>query len=55
MALSVTWIEENLVATISKKELLLTLKEWREEATSKDEASVISDLIARVRSGDLDG
>lgn len=50
-----TWIEENLVTTLSKKRVLEVLKEWRSETKSKVEADLLADLLDEVRSGALDG
>lgn len=55
MADSVSWVQENLVSTLSKKEVILTLKEWRDESRTKVESDLINDLLKRVRSGELDG
>lgn len=41
--------------TVDKYELIETLKEWRKEARENAEADLIADLLALVRSGDLDG
>lgn len=46
---------ENLIKTVDKPELLATLRVWREESKSKDEATLLTDLIDLVASGDLDG
>lgn len=55
IALSNTFYEQNLVKTLDKKETLLTLRQWRYEATSNIEADLIADMIKLVESGDLDG
>lgn len=48
-------INAHLIKTVDKAELVATLKQWREEATSKDEASVIAELLERIYNGELDG
>lgn len=48
-------IEAELVTTLDKRELVATLKVWRGEATNKDEADVIVELLQRITSGEFDG
>lgn len=54
-ALSNTYYIDNLVKTLDKREVLLTLRQWRYEAKNNFEADVIADFIKEVESGRLDG
>ena len=54
-ALSNTFYINNLVKTLDKREVLLTLRQWRYEAKNNFEADVIADFIKEVESGRLDG
>ncbi|AHL18575.1 hypothetical protein ISF9_105 [Microbacterium phage vB_MoxS-ISF9] len=51
----VNFIKRHLVKTVDKKELLATLRTWREESDSSVEADLLRDLIEEVDSGALDG
>lgn len=51
----VKFVERHLVATVDKKELLATMREWRAETTISEEADLLGELIEKVDSGDLDG
>ena len=46
---------QNLIGTIDKKELILTLRDWRNESTSGIEVELIHDLLELIESGELDG
>ena len=48
-------IESQLVKTVDKQELLKTLRQWRWESDSPEEADLLTDLIHEVDSGNLDG
>lgn len=48
-------IEGQLVATLSKSETLKTLRQWRYESDSPEEADLLTDLIHRIEEGALDG
>ena len=50
-----TFYLQNLVKTVDKKELILTLRDWRNESQSGIEVELLHDLIALVESGELDG
>lgn len=51
----IKFVERHLVATVDKKELLATMREWRGETKIPAEADVLGELIERVDSGQLDG
>ena len=51
----VSFIQRHLVKTVDKKELLATLRTWREESESGVEVDLLRDLIEEVDSGALDG
>lgn len=51
----VNFIKRHLVKTVDKKELLATLRTWREESESGVEVDLLRDLIEEVDSGALDG
>lgn len=48
-------IAGQLVTTVDKKELVKTLRQWRYESNSPEEADLLTDLIHEVESGNLDG
>jgi len=51
----VNFVTRYLIGTVDKKELLATLRQWREESKSASDADLITDLIALIDSGELDG
>lgn len=51
----VAFVQRNLVGTISKAYLIETLKDWRKDTKSKDEATVLTDLLSEIMTGSLDG
>ena len=55
MDAEVNFIKRHLVKTVDKKELLSTLRTWREESESGVEVDLLRDLIEEVDSGALDG
>ena len=48
-------VQSNLIATLDKREVLETLKQWRYESKEKLEADLLNDLIREILSGELDG
>lgn len=48
-------IMQYLVATVDKRLLVKTLREWRREAEYQAEADVLDDVIDAVLSGEFDG
>ena len=48
-------VQGQLVKTLSKRETLITLRDWRKEARSGEEADVLTDLIHLIEEGELDG
>lgn len=44
-----------LIATVDKRELTKTLRDWRRESKNKIEVDLINDLIDLIESGELDG
>lgn len=48
-------IESDLIATLSKHETLSVLRDWRNEAESKDAADAFTDVIHLIIEGELDG
>ena len=48
-------IERELVKTVDKRELLATLRDFREESREHLEVNLINDLIELIDSGELDG
>lgn len=48
-------VQGQLVSTLSKRETLKTLRQWRYESNSPEEADLLTDLIHEVESGSLDG
>lgn len=51
----VAFVQRNLVKTVDRATLIDTLKLWRKETSSKDEATILTDLITEVMSGSMDG
>jgi len=49
------FINAHLVATLDKKLVLKTLRQWRYESDSPEEADLLTDLIHEIESGELDG
>lgn len=49
------FINGHLVKTLDKAETLKTLRQWRYESNSPEEADLLTDLIHEVESGNLDG
>ena len=49
------FVQGHLVATLSKKEVLKTLRQWRYDSNSPEEADILTDLIHSVEEGELDG
>lgn len=48
-------VEGNLIATLSKKDTVEMLKEWRAESTNQVEGSLITEILEVIREGGLDG
>lgn len=48
-------IQGQLVKTVDKAELLKTLRQWRYDSNSSEEADLITDLVHLVETGELDG
>jgi hypothetical protein len=46
---------QDLIASVQKRELVKTLRQWREDSTSQVEIDLINDMLTLVLSGDLDG
>lgn len=46
---------QDLVATIQKRPLLKTLREWRAETKDQVEAALLGEVIAEIESGFYDG
>ncbi len=46
---------EDMIATVQKRPLLRILRDMRNDATTREEASVLSRLIKTISRGDLDG
>lgn len=51
----VAHVQRNLVGTLSKSLTIQMLKEWRDESESKDEATILTDVLGIIMSGELDG
>lgn len=54
-AADIAFYERHLVKTLDKSYTLFTLREWRKEATSPEEANAFADLVDAIESGILDG
>lgn len=46
---------EDLIATVQKRPLLRILRDMRNDATTREEASALHQLIKAISRGDLDG
>lgn len=45
----------DLIASIQKRPLVKTLRQWREESTSSIEVDLLNDILDLILSGELDG
>jgi len=48
-------VEGNLISTLSKKDTVDMLKEWRSETTNQVEGALITEILEVIREGGLDG
>lgn len=55
MAITEGIIAGQLVTTLDKQETLKTLRQWRYESDSPEEADLLTDLIHKIEQGELDG
>ena len=46
---------QDLIASVQKRELVKTLRQWRQDSTSQVEVDLINDMLTLILSGDLDG
>jgi len=46
---------KDLIASVQKRELVKTLREWREQSRSSVEVDLINDLLDLVLDGSFDG
>lgn len=48
-------VEGNLIATLSKKDTVEMLKDWRHETTNQVEGALLTEILEVIREGGLDG